>query len=174
MLTAAHCCEGAEDILIFAADHDQYDYYEGFEQEYTADRIIIHPGYDSDTLNRDICILKLKSNESFETAKDNDIEYACLPEPDETVEPGTKCWTAGWGTLESGGSLPEELQVGCPQKIKNFIFVLFFDILYSSARILTLNCHFCQLFTTLRTQTWPYFFFAFQNSTRPYLNIFST
>ena len=70
----------------------------------------MHSFYDPATFANDVCILKLKADESFNTGADNDIDYACLPEPGQEIAAGTKCWTAGWGTLSSGGSLPDNLR----------------------------------------------------------------
>ena len=70
----------------------------------------MHSGYNDMTFERDMCILKLRNDESFGISSNSEIDYACLPEPNQEIEPGTKCWTAGWGTLSSGGSLPDKLR----------------------------------------------------------------
>ncbi|XP_051172507.1 phenoloxidase-activating factor 2-like [Leptopilina boulardi] len=53
----------------------------------------IHDGYDSESLENDIAIIKI--NQKLMYNIDSNINAACLPERD--VLPNTQCWTAGWG-----------------------------------------------------------------------------
>ena len=98
--------------MLFAADHDQDAFYEGKEIEFEidSDRIFTYSAYDEPTYQRDVCILKLRADESFGIDKYSDVDYACLPEPNQEIEAGTKCWTAGWGTTSSGGEVSQMLQ----------------------------------------------------------------
>lgn len=62
-------------------------------------RIIIHPNYNSDTINNDISLLQLESPVSFTRY----IQPVCLAAPDSTFHTGTTSWVTGWGNIGSGG-----------------------------------------------------------------------
>jgi len=63
--------------------------------------------YNSDDLNNDYLILKLKSEFVF----NEKVRQACLPEGSYKPKHGEKCYVSGWGKLKyGGGSLPEALQ----------------------------------------------------------------
>ncbi|XP_045899462.1 serine protease 33-like [Micropterus dolomieu] len=68
----------------------------------TVSQIIIHPNYDSDTDNNDICLLKLSSPVTF-TAY---IQPVCLAAPGSTYYSGIPAWVTGWGRIGSGVDLP--------------------------------------------------------------------
>merc|ERR1712200_259966 len=58
-------------------------------------------------MNNDFVILKLSSALTF----NDDVGPICLPNPDHAPDAtGQTCFVSGWGTLESGGSSPSELQ----------------------------------------------------------------
>merc|ERR1711962_1649639 len=57
--------------------------------------------------NNDFIILKLSSPLTF----NENVGPICLPDPDHAPDAsGQTCFVSGWGTLESGGSTPSDLQ----------------------------------------------------------------
>jgi len=61
--------------------------------------------YNGGTMDNDFVILKLASSLTF----NENVQAACLP--DSSFAPaGQMCFTSGWGTLQSGGSSPSDLQ----------------------------------------------------------------
>uniref|UniRef100_A0A3P8S820 Zgc:100868 n=1 Tax=Amphiprion percula TaxID=161767 RepID=A0A3P8S820_AMPPE len=68
----------------------------------TVSQIIIHPNYDSSTLNNDIALLRLSSSVTFSTY----IAPVCLAASDSTFHAGVNTWVTGWGTIASGVSNP--------------------------------------------------------------------
>jgi len=57
--------------------------------------------------NNDFILLKLSSTLEF----NDNVGPACLPDPDHAPDAtGQTCFVSGWGTLSSGGSLPDALQ----------------------------------------------------------------
>ena len=80
-------------------------YRDKYEQIIPIEKLIIHSGYDANSLDNDIALLKLK----------NPIQYTaralpvCLPSSD-PPEAGTECWITGWGALKEEGSSPAILQ----------------------------------------------------------------
>lgn len=54
---------------------------------------IIHPQYDGYQIVFDYCMIELE----YAAPVDNErVQVACFSS--EHIEPGAKCWTAGWGT----------------------------------------------------------------------------
>ena len=100
VITAAHCCVGA------VADGSSWNLYNivageldvltnsGFEQRRKIKDHLIHPDYDENTLQNDICLLTMDSPFEF-----NDQVKAI---PLDTVGPSTgkNCQVSGWGTLQ--------------------------------------------------------------------------
>merc|ERR1719168_596165 len=67
---------------------------------------LIHPDYDSWTINNDICILDLEESADFGSSVIGSIS---LPRSMEEYDEGTVCTVSGWGTTSEGGSLASEL-----------------------------------------------------------------
>ena len=116
ILSAAHCCtRGASDYTIRIGDHSQSQ--SDGETEYEVARVIQHPEYgksDGYTYNWDFCIMETKTAMKLDGVN---TDIVCLPDQDDHVDPsvtrgfvGDKCFVAGWGTLSSGGSMPDKLQ----------------------------------------------------------------
>ncbi|PFX11244.1 Transmembrane protease serine 11G, partial [Stylophora pistillata] len=75
-------------------------------QEIQVEKIITHENYNPNNLQNDIALLKLT-----ESAKiDKGVGRVCLPDANLSLVPGKKCYITGWGTLQSGGEQPDELQ----------------------------------------------------------------
>merc|ERR1719277_2713081 len=69
----------------------------------SAAQVIRHPGYNSQTQDWDLAMVKLSSPVSNSDC----VGTVALPSSD--VSGGEKCWISGWGTLRSGGSQPDVL-----------------------------------------------------------------
>ena len=106
ILTAAHCVvddDGnvlpAEDIQLAVGQL----YLSEVSTYYAAEQVIVHPGYDSWTMENDIALIRLAQAlpESAPTLSLNDDSQVPVP--------GTDAVVAGWGTLSSGGGSPDRL-----------------------------------------------------------------
>ncbi|XP_030630912.1 uncharacterized protein LOC115812568 [Chanos chanos] len=64
--------------------------------------IVVHPSYDSDSLDNDIALLKLSSPVTFTDY----IGPVCLAASGSTFPNGTDSWVTGWGTIGEGEPLP--------------------------------------------------------------------
>lgn len=65
----------------------------------TVSEVINHPGYNSDTNNNDISLLRLSSTVDFTDY----ISPVCLAAEGSVFDAGTTCWVTGWGTIQTGG-----------------------------------------------------------------------
>ncbi|MDT8286447.1 MAG: serine protease [Elusimicrobiales bacterium] len=97
VLTAAHCVEGGYLKGISIGLHNQYD-TEGVEK-FTAEKVITHPGWNSNTMENDFALVKLSGDSSFEPIKLNSRE----------IGGSVNFVTAGWGTTSESGSLAKNL-----------------------------------------------------------------
>jgi len=113
-VTAAHCCEPvknhnnwAQILKTVANEYSQFT-TTGDEVNRIPDRMIIHEGFDTKTLDFDICLLHFE--QSFELEKDDRIDLACLA--NKGVEPvdGKRCYVAGWGAVGEGEAQSPILQ----------------------------------------------------------------
>ncbi|XP_065223072.1 trypsin-7-like [Planococcus citri] len=113
LLTAAHCVDG-----IFAIGTETgveallggyyknitlYDLYESKTVVWVGvSEIILHPGFNSSSLDNDIAILKLEHTISFNTPK---IQPACLPSSGNENYAGYFGTVTGWGYTDKNKSL---------------------------------------------------------------------
>ena len=64
---------------------------EGTEQDIKAKRVIVHPGYSSSKLDKDIALIQLSKPATL-----NDrVNTVCLPAQDEMVSTSAKCFITG-------------------------------------------------------------------------------
>ncbi|CAG0921407.1 unnamed protein product, partial [Notodromas monacha] len=108
ILTAAHCCSGAEGATIHAGNHNINE-DDGTEQIRSQVDVIIHEGYAVDRRGRptnDVCLLKLHKPLTF----DDFVSPIGLPSHDLILLPGASLLIIGWGRLSYGGGSPSELQ----------------------------------------------------------------
>ena len=98
VLSAAHCCEGVEQIRAVFSDLSASDTSEANEYELIADSFVSNPLYAG--VGFDLCLIHFTEDLIAEDA-DGDVEAACISEthPDH----GSACWVAGWGVDESAG-----------------------------------------------------------------------
>ncbi|KAM9481985.1 serine protease 27-like [Clarias gariepinus] len=65
-------------------------------------KVVIHPQFNSATLNNDIALLLLNSSVPFNSY----ITPVCLAGQGSTFSAGINCWITGWGNTASGVQLP--------------------------------------------------------------------
>ncbi|XP_020912717.1 trypsin [Exaiptasia diaphana] len=99
IITAAHCFRTnpkTADYKVTAGEHNlRKD--EGDEQEMDIDKIIKHPDFNTNTVDYDIALLKLKTNIKY----DDNVRPICLQS--QSFPTGTNCTVTGWGKLKEGG-----------------------------------------------------------------------
>jgi len=108
VITAAHCVDGdvPGDMSVRLGMWNQSGpYYEAYVSD-----IVVHPYYDSGTIDNDIALLRLSEPVEF----DYTIQPICLP-PHGADFTGDSSQVTGWGTLSSGGYSPwQNYFVGVP------------------------------------------------------------
>jgi len=113
VLTAAHNLKkiGVRDrVKVRVGEYDASGYNKNLEGrehiEYTVDRIVKHPKFDSKRLSNDIAVLKTHSVIDLSHPM---VSTACYPSCDQQFghifpnQTGVRCWTAGWGKDEFTG-----------------------------------------------------------------------
>lgn len=114
-VTAAHCVEGemASTLRVVAGDHS-LSVSEGVEQVAGVSRVVIHPGYDTDTLENDIALLELSTPLILSARRRTAAIALFTPAHREAGldAPGTMAIISGWGnTVEDGNGPPDRLQI---------------------------------------------------------------
>ena len=76
--------------------------FQGSEREYFVEHSILHPQYNPDTVDNDVALLRIPSENYLSPFHgDNDRSppsMACLPEAGEQLpQGGAKCTIIGWG-----------------------------------------------------------------------------
>ncbi|MDZ4676939.1 MAG: serine protease [Oligoflexia bacterium] len=105
VLTAAHCAKGATIKKIYIGLHSQTRLTEG--QAFTPVRVIVHPKFNSSTLDYDFALVQLNAPSSARPI-DLNIEELLIPD-----NPGSQLAvvTSGWGyTKEGAWQLADKLQ----------------------------------------------------------------
>ncbi|XP_021934617.1 trypsin V-A-like [Zootermopsis nevadensis] len=75
------------------------DENEGTELEFRVERAVTHPGYDADTVDNDVALLRLPA----EVRPDKYWGFACLPRYKQELPPAQQlCTIIGWGKRRSG------------------------------------------------------------------------
>ena len=88
----------------FSLGEHNLRYKSKYEQVIPIEKVIIHSGYDADSQDNDIALLKLKSPIHYNAQ----ALPVCLPSSD--LPKGTNCWITGWGALQEDGRSPTILQ----------------------------------------------------------------
>ncbi|XP_075139713.1 ovochymase-2 [Leptodactylus fuscus] len=109
IVTAAHCVLD-KNILnntrVSVGVHD-FGVKEYSEKSFPIKAVYKHPNFSSNKpFNYDIAILELVGRIKF----DQNIQAACLPNPDDVFPAGSLCVALGWGRLIENGRLPLRLQ----------------------------------------------------------------
>lgn len=115
VLTAAHCAQTSSSpgFNVVLGDWKPRE-TSGKEQVRAASLVLRHPGYNDNTMDWDLAMVKLSSPVSMTDC----VGSVCLPTGGD-VSPGKTCWITGWGTLKSGGSQPNVLQEAPVKIISN-------------------------------------------------------
>ncbi|KAF7233083.1 hypothetical protein EG68_08078 [Paragonimus skrjabini miyazakii] len=81
-------------IYVHLGDHHRND-KEETQQDFQVIKAILHPRYHQKLTadGEDIALIYLSKPAKITT----EVNYACLPEKDMQLEPGTKCYAVGWG-----------------------------------------------------------------------------
>merc|ERR1711953_1559289 len=120
VLTAAHCFDQAGGPnVVRLGDHDINTSSDGAQAvDVSIRRIIQHPGWDSNSLENDICILKLSQPIQYS----RDIRRACLPTqyrgqdlPSVLARP--QPIVVGWGSTSTGTGLGLAMRMHLPMRI---------------------------------------------------------
>ncbi|XP_014359306.2 trypsin-1 isoform X2 [Papilio machaon] len=107
VLTAAHCVRKLKrsKIRVILGDHDQTITSESAAIMRAVNTIVRHRGFDADSYNNDIALLKLRKPVNFSRI----IKPVCLP-PVGTEPAGKEGIVVGWGRTSEGGQLPAVVQ----------------------------------------------------------------
>nr|ATL73451.1 lens protein 7 [Thermonectus marmoratus] len=102
VLTASHCVDGrVSSQMSFRAGSS---FHAGGGTVHQAKTIIMHPNYNKNTYDYDYALVQVINPFEYET-KVKPVELAT-----ENPRPGSRSTVTGWGTLTSGGSIPNQLQ----------------------------------------------------------------
>merc|ERR1719401_3273518 len=106
-LTAAHCTNGHQhspaSFQVLVGSHNVDDPSDGILVKVKT--VLQHPNYDTTILDHDFSLLEL---EPFDLPEG--VGFACLPDTVAKAAMTNDCFTTGWGTTSSGGSLPSNLR----------------------------------------------------------------
>ncbi|XP_062996665.1 trypsin-like [Elgaria multicarinata webbii] len=103
VLSAAHC-KRKTPFPVRLGEHD-LKRLDWTEQLKLASKVIVHPGYDPQTKNNDIMLVKLLTP----VCLNNNVKILSLP--NSCPVPGTRCLISGWGTTTSPQvNFPDVLQ----------------------------------------------------------------
>jgi len=102
VLTAAHCTGTATSIGVLLGEHNIAD-----DKSIRVDvaEIIIHPNYNSETIDNDFAILRLAKPVAF----NKEMRPACLPADPSATYAEVIATVTGWGALSTEGSSPNVL-----------------------------------------------------------------
>ncbi|TRY59601.1 hypothetical protein DNTS_003884, partial [Danionella cerebrum] len=102
VLSAAHCFSDTDPSLymVYLGRHSQ-DLPNPNEVSRTVSQVIVHPSYNSNTVNNDIALLRLTSPVTFT----NYIQPVCLAAEGSIFNTDTM-WLTGWGDIDTNVPLP--------------------------------------------------------------------
>nr|ABR88248.1 trypsin T5 [Heliothis virescens] len=104
ILTAAHCTAGDANNRWRIRVGSTWANSGGVVHNLNAN--IIHPSYNSRTLDNDIAILRSATTFSF----NNNVRAASIAGANYNLADNQAVWAAGWGTTSAGGSSSEQLR----------------------------------------------------------------
>ncbi len=115
VITAAHCTKNSDGSAILASDmsikagaNNPYNSLEG--KKYLISEVIVHEGFDDQTLENDIALLKIKDPINFVNA----VPVKLISSGDVAegaTNPGVMSWVTGWGLVNVNPNvLPTSLQ----------------------------------------------------------------
>lgn len=114
VLTAAHCTDGqhAWSLEVCLGMHSSSD---PDVLRVPVAGVVQHAGYDSNTIDKDIALLRLSKPVQFGPT----VAPVCLPDAEDGEFTGVPATISGWGTLHFGGPQPEELMTVDVQTVSN-------------------------------------------------------
>ena len=113
ILTAAHCVQGESASNTAVRMGSDANYASGGET-YDAAEIIMHPNYNSNSMNNDIALIRLEDPISFNNST-QPVLLMCDPQVDLGVQdPGEMSWITGWGEDEGTTNSTQLQVVGVP------------------------------------------------------------
>ncbi|KAM4709185.1 serine protease 57 [Discoglossus pictus] len=103
VLTAAHCMEDTpvDAVRVVLGSHI-LEAPDRLVQEFSVQRSIQHPEYNTVTFQNDILLLKLNDSAVITPS----VRTVSLPKPESDVAPGSNCSVAGWGAVSDFGTEP--------------------------------------------------------------------
>nr|AOW41607.1 trypsin [Euphausia superba] len=109
ILTASHCADvmSTSNVVVVGEHSWSSSSESSATQKYAIEQILMHPNYDSGTLENDVALVKLATSLSFDD--NNNVAPVCPPDATNLYE-DVDAIVSGWGTLSSGGSQPDSLQ----------------------------------------------------------------
>ncbi len=100
ILTAAHCMEDVNINNLYVRAGSDNSYAQG-GVSYSVEEVIVHPNYNSNTMNNDIALIKLNNSISFNSNK-QPINLMCDFQADLGAQnPGVEATITGWGETET-------------------------------------------------------------------------
>nr|UXE46266.1 chymotrypsinogen [Branchiostoma japonicum] len=106
VVTAAHCDPSISGDYVVLGEHDRGNSFEPI-QRLRISRKLCHAQYNSNTIDYDICLLKLATPAVMSDA----VHPVCLAADDAPFPAGMSCYTSGWGkTSASASTTPMILQ----------------------------------------------------------------
>jgi trypsin len=107
ILTAAHCAGGQPSAYTIVAGDHNIQQSNGDEQTSPVAQIIIHPGYNSGTLNNDAALMRVST--AFDLDSFSHVKAALLAKKDDSMFEEGVSIVAGWGATSEGGGSPANL-----------------------------------------------------------------
>ncbi|XP_038603062.1 chymotrypsin-like elastase family member 3B [Tachyglossus aculeatus] len=109
ILTAGHCISKSRTYQAVLGEYDR-GVYEGSEQTIPilSQHIFVHPLWNPNCVScgNDVALMKLSQRAQLS----DKVQLACLPPAGQILPHNTPCYVSGWGTLYTGGPLPNKLQ----------------------------------------------------------------
>ncbi|XP_049585337.1 transmembrane protease serine 3 [Syngnathus scovelli] len=109
VVTAAHCF--VENNMLEVADWQAVVSAvsiadDSLGKRYRALQVLYHPLYDTRSNDYDIGLLRT----IVDIDMDGGVRPVCLPNPDDSFLNGAPCWITGWGSVQEGGFVSDELR----------------------------------------------------------------
>ena len=114
VVTAAHCVEG-ESTVGLSAVVGREDLDRGDGQRTDVTQIVVHPNYDSDSLDADLAVVFLEN-----AVSELPIRYL-TPSDGNLAAPGTDATILGWGTTREGGASVTKLRSATVPIVSNAV-----------------------------------------------------
>ncbi|XP_052689239.1 deleted in malignant brain tumors 1 protein-like isoform X3 [Crassostrea angulata] len=103
ILSAAHCFvdKVKSDLIIRVGDLNNKE-PDSDEEEFEVEEIFMHEGYDSETLDNDIALIKITPKDGRGIMAGMYVQPACLPSDNTRYTVDLDCYISGWGATSLG------------------------------------------------------------------------